>query len=124
MKPNVNVNDNVNVNVNKNKKINKKEILNTFEEFWKKYPRKINKKKCFILYIKLIKDHNMIMKWLDDYIKKRENEWVEKIYIPHATTWLNWERWKDDIENEIKLTDKEICEKQKEEYLKKLNLTS
>ena len=29
---------------------------------------------------------------------KQTKQWQDKNYIPHASTWLNQKRWKDEVE--------------------------
>ena len=116
---NVNVNDNVNVNVNNNNVIKNNnmcvssaenqltndtkqdEIDVMFEEFWKEYPRKIDKKGCLTKFkhIKKLKEnYSKIMSALK--IQKQSRQWQDIQYIPHPKTWLNQERWNnEEIQN-------------------------
>jgi len=75
-----------------------------FDEFWDLYPRKKSKgisKKKFVQKINESenpeKAFQIIMKALSDIVNY---EWKNKDpqYIPHASTWLNQERWNDEIE--------------------------
>lgn len=98
-KPNVNVNDNVNDNVNVNENISA-----WFETFWREYPRKVNKKKSKEKFMKICKDeetYNQIMRGLRN--QKNTYDWKKNNgqFVPHPTTWLNGERWKDEIETAI-----------------------
>lgn len=70
-----------------------------FENFWKAYPRKIGKEPANKSWVKISiseEVYNQIMAGLANYIK---HEWKgkEMKYIPHAATWLNQERWKDEV---------------------------
>lgn len=69
-----------------------------FNEFWEKYPRKINKKKAKDKYVKSVDEetHKKIIKDLE--VRKNSNFWEDEQYIPHPTTYLNGERWNDEIE--------------------------
>jgi hypothetical protein len=69
---------------------------NTFEEFWKAYPRKENKKKSKDLWVrkKLGEKLPDIISFIE---RARETERWEEGYIPQPTTFLNGERWEDDI---------------------------
>lgn len=85
---------------NKNDK-NEKNIITPpfFEDFWKAYPRKIGKTQASKSWEKISiseEVYHQIMAGLDNYIKY---EWKgkEMKYIPHAATWLNQERWKDEV---------------------------
>lgn len=74
---------------------------NRFEEFWKAYPRKENKKKAQEIWKrkKLNGNADFIIQDIHDR-QRRHQSWL-KGYIPHATTYLNGERWNDEItENE------------------------
>lgn len=106
-----------------------------FELFWIKYPRKIWHKTAFLKFKKIEKrDIENVFIWLEEYIKKWEAEETPKKYIPHPTTFLNQERYFDEIiiENDKKEkykkfieADKELKEIQKKEYMankKKLEL--
>ncbi|KXU52172.1 hypothetical protein HMPREF3037_00371 [Candidatus Stoquefichus sp. KLE1796] len=87
-------NVNVNVNVNEN-------IYVHFDAFWKLYPRKVNKKKAKDKFLKVCKDEktfNAIMRGLKKQMKSVEWQNDGGKYIPHPTTWLNGERWLDEID--------------------------
>ena len=99
----------LNTNISNTKELNTKEYiysandkfnpLQFFEKFWSLYPRKVNKKKAQEKFIKICKDedtYNEIMQGLERY--KKSKQWQTIEYIPHAVTWLNGERWKDEIE--------------------------
>lgn len=75
-------------------------IRDHFEEFWKAYPRKISRKKTEQIFgkIKMTPElFSKIMKTLEAY--KRTPQWTKDAgaYIPHPTTWLNQERYNDEI---------------------------
>lgn len=82
------------------KRKNELEIENLFESFWKVYPRKIAKKKAMTTWKNVCKNkdtYNKIIKALTTQIVA--NKWNKDIkYCPHPTTWLNQERWNDDVE--------------------------
>lgn len=62
-----------------------------FEEFWKLYPRKVNKAKALQVFTKLEKEIPIILEKLKVYPFSKEIA-----YVPHATTWLNGRRWEDE----------------------------
>lgn len=67
-----------------------------FDTFWRKYPRKVCKKKAWEKWQKIDPDPALftrILSGLDAHI--RSNQWQRGI-IPHPTTWLNGERWEDE----------------------------
>jgi hypothetical protein len=87
--------NNVN-NEKKKKEVDQNEI--NFDHFWNQYPRKVAKKKARQIWKS--RDlgngpYQKIMKSLSDY--KKTEQWQEKELIPHPTTWLNQERWDDEI---------------------------
>ena len=74
--------------------------IENFNEFWKEYPNKKNKKKAKDKYLKDVDKelHQIIMN--DLRVRKKSKDWTKEdgIYIPHPTTYLNGERWNDEIE--------------------------
>lgn len=84
------------------KKTNKKETHMSnccFEDFWDEYPQRENKKNAETIWGRI--DHKMHSLIIED-IKKRKvthGSWLRG-YIPSPTTYLNGERWKDDIISE------------------------
>lgn len=72
-----------------------------FEHFWKEYPRKMAKKVAEKIWLRMKVDDELfatIMTALDN--QKKSNQWTQNKgqYIPHPTTWLNQERWNDEVE--------------------------
>lgn len=69
-----------------------------FKRFWSIYPRHTNKKKAFDVFVKKCTDETVLQKMLSAIVEQKETEqWQNIKYIPHATTWLNGERWEDEI---------------------------
>lgn len=67
-----------------------------FERFWSAYPRKTNKKKAKDAFIKKCTDEIMFQKMLSALVDQKGSEqWQNPKFIPHASTWLNGERWND-----------------------------
>lgn len=81
------------------RKEHKKEHKNNvrFDEFWSLYPRKLNKKKAKSAFNNLTKAKQDLA--IED-IKTRFNDINEVRFIPHATTYINGERWEDESENQ------------------------
>jgi DNA-binding transcriptional regulator YhcF (GntR family) len=73
-----------------------------FLAFWQAYPRRVAKGAARTAFAKAIKfaDPNEIVQAAIAFSKHCEERGVEKQYIPHASTWLNAERWEDDLEAE------------------------
>lgn len=68
-----------------------------FERFWEAYPRHENRKDALRAFTKLNPDHELLATLLDAVGQwKRSRQWREG-FAPHAATWLNGERWRDEI---------------------------
>lgn len=69
-----------------------------FSEWWERYPRKVDKARARSAYTKARKrtSRGVLLASLDRQITvwRREGRPVDK--VPHATTWLNGERWADE----------------------------
>lgn len=70
-------------------------IMQKFEDFWLKYPRKVNKKKAAEKYAKIAEHHEAIMAGLDRHLPVWAK--TDPQYIPHPLTWLHGERWNDEV---------------------------
>lgn len=69
-----------------------------FERFWKLYPRKTNRVQAVKAWDKL-KPDLALCKVMDSAIRAqmRTEQWQDSQHIPHPSTWLNGERWNDEI---------------------------
>jgi len=65
-----------------------------FELFWRDYPRKIGKGAARTAFQRSLKkvDPEVIIRTLRNYSFPKEMQ-----FIPHASTWLNQERWEDKV---------------------------
>lgn len=74
----------------------------TFEVFWRHYPRKDGKKYALKCYDRAVKKHGAqrIIDGLTSWNKVRRD--CDPKFIPHASTWLNQERFMDDFEEMAK----------------------
>ena len=73
----------------------------SFKTFWKQYPRKESKKRAETIYKRKAtskKKETKILEGLKRFNVKWKAEETEKRYIPIPTSWLNAERWEDEIE--------------------------
>ena len=77
--------------------ITKHNIDKQFDEFWSLYPKKVEKKKAKAVFEKLDPDEELLKKMLDAIKKQKESDQWQRGFIPNPTTWLNGERWNDDI---------------------------
>lgn len=95
---------------------NKAEVISyeetAFNEFWSAYPKKVNKKGCYKSFCK-IKNLKEEMPLILDALERFKNSkgWQKDNgqFIPHPTTFINQERWKDEIietrEDQLKTID-------------------
>lgn len=76
--------------------------LDTFNQFYALYPRKVSKKLALKVWLKLKPDKELFEKIVQNINLRLKTEWKdrEKQYIPHPSTYLNGERWEDEIESE------------------------
>jgi hypothetical protein len=87
-----------NVDTNNHITINHVIEPNMFDDAWASYPRKIAKGNARKAWVNAIKktDEASLCAALNAYIKSIAGN--DSKYIPHLSTWLNGERWGDDIE--------------------------
>jgi DNA-binding transcriptional regulator YhcF (GntR family) len=73
-----------------------------FQVFWQSYPRRIGKGAARTAFKKALKfsTADEIIQGATAYAAHCEEMGTEKQYIPHPSTWLNGERWEDDLESE------------------------
>jgi hypothetical protein len=82
--------------------INHKPITNNqididrFELFWKQYPRKIAKPNALKAWLK-IKPNDTLSQKMIDAVKQQKLSDREIQFVPHPATWLNGNRWEDEI---------------------------
>jgi len=92
-----NNNNNSNNNNNKKEKNIKKENPD-FDAFWKAYPRKTAKKNAEQAWKKITTPIETILNAIER--QKKTQQWIKDngAFIPHPATWLNQERWNDQLE--------------------------
>lgn len=98
----------------------KKHDTELFEMFYKKYPKKQAKSSALKAWGKIKNlDFDLIMESLEE--QKQSDAWRKDNgqYIPMPTTWLNQERWNDEVEVDIKKKSgnpfKDLLEEMKDE---------
>ena len=86
-------------NINTPLSLNTPTLNTSFADFWSNYPRKIGKGAALKAYKKALTktDAETILKAVKGYPWSSERE-----FIPHASTWLNAERWTDDTTSPAK----------------------
>ena len=67
-----------------------------FDTFWAKYPLKEDKKKSKEKFLRLPKALLETILSAIEENKTKNRKWIEG-FIPHPTTWLNGERWNDEL---------------------------
>jgi hypothetical protein len=79
------------------KEDNRKDIIDAFEKFWLVYPRKIGKAAALKAFEKAAKKREpaYIIAYVISWCNQGNLPDIQ--YIPHPTTWLNQERWEDDL---------------------------
>jgi hypothetical protein len=79
-----------------------------FDEFWALYPRKVAKAVAKKAFARLTEQQQLdACKALDDHIIYWDIKEIEIEFIPHPSTWLNQERWEDELVIEPKKQSKE-----------------
>lgn len=69
-----------------------------FDEFWSAYPRKIAKAVARKAFAKLTEQQQLdACKAIDDHNAYWKAKETELEFIPHPATWLNQERWEDEL---------------------------
>jgi len=69
-----------------------------FDTFWNAYPRKTNKGFAKQVFQRMSVDQALLDKMiLAIGQQKKTDQWKNPQYIPHPSTWLNGERWEDEL---------------------------
>lgn len=78
----------------------KGDVDKMFEQFWKLYPNKTGKKKAQEKWGKLKVDQSLFNTIMTGLGRQSVSQaWTKDggQFVPHATTWLNGERWNDEV---------------------------
>ncbi len=70
-----------------------------FEQLWSRYPKKVGKKAALKAWKKVKPtEHKKLFEALAR--QKSSEQWTANRgkYVPHLSTWLNGERWNDEVE--------------------------
>ena len=86
-------------NIIKDKHAQKRQIPKEgFEDFWKSYPRKVNKAEAIQAWNKAnIPSLEFILKVIESQIKSDQWNEANGKFIPYPSSWLNKERWNDEL---------------------------
>lgn len=112
LKRNDNASDTRKITLDTNRELDKEEDIKhtSFEKFWNIYPKKIAKQKAFSSWKKIpASEHEVI--YSDLGRKVRSDQWLKDNgqYIPNPATYLNQERWKDQVELPKAAPPPKIC---------------
>jgi hypothetical protein len=93
--------DEIKLNKIKEKEI-KENINRSFDLFWELYPRKVGKLKAREKFETKYREYKLngdFIKLLLNSIElqKKSKQWQNPEHIPHPLTWLNGERWNDEV---------------------------
>jgi mannitol/fructose-specific phosphotransferase system IIA component len=86
------------------------DLSEEFDRFWKACPRKTNKAAARKAFPKALKKGVTTDQLIEDMSRRVElGQWSlsEKRFIPHPATYLNGERWEDEIVTRRKVTTDE-----------------
>ena len=79
----------------------------SFDDFWRKYPRKVARKVAMQSFAKLLPDEQeMALEALDTHIEYWKLKETATEFIPHPSTWLNQQRFYDELELKPKKPNK------------------
>lgn len=73
---------------------------NSFDVFWKAYPRKSAKKDAQKAWAKLNPSPELVSTILDALkLQRRQESWLKAngAYVPFAATYIRGERWEDEV---------------------------
>jgi len=94
--PKVKQNVSLDIDIDVDIKKNRVEVDNGFELFWNNYPKKTNKHKAELAWIKHKPNIDLVLKTLT--WQKQSKDWFADNgkFIPYPTTWINSKRWLDE----------------------------
>jgi hypothetical protein len=75
-------------------------VLNGFDQFWEAYPRKVGKGAARKSWQRIAPAPELLQEILNSLGEQVYSDtWIREQgrYIPHPTTWLNQERWTDEL---------------------------
>ena len=105
-------------NNQKKERISRSTSSAEFDLFWNEYPRKVGRGLAVKAWSKAIAKsssddiRSALVRW-----KASRNFPAEEKYIPHASTWLNAERWLDNLQTESVAVVGQPTDQEREHYL-------
>ena len=98
-----------NKNVKNVKNVKNDKNTTLFDIFWKSYPRKVNKTYACKVF-KRINPSKQLLEKILSAIEEQKNtvDWKKENgqFIPHPSTWLNGERWRDELFHQESIPEK------------------
>ena len=87
---------------NEHTKEDNSEMENLFEVFWTKYPKKQSKKVAKVSFMRYVSKSNIkqVLDGLDRWLRSKQWHKDNGQYIPLPATWLNQEKWNDELKQE------------------------
>lgn len=85
-------------NKNEYEVLDEKEVW--FNQFWKEYPKKNAKKNAKSVFMRVVKSKELFDKIIQDIRDRAQTqEWIKNNgqFIPFPSTYLNQERWEDEV---------------------------
>ena len=78
-------------------------VMTRFEQFWKAYPKKAAKPVAKRAFEKLKPNEGMMQKIMES-LEQHQKYWktIDAKFIPHPATWLNQQRFLDDISDQLR----------------------
>ncbi len=77
----------------------KKLLEDSFDKFWRNYPKKAGRKQAFDAFMKLSPDSELLRKMIDVMdLQKKSEQWQRENgrYIPNPSNWIEGRRWEDE----------------------------
>lgn len=80
------------------------EYAETFQAFWRHYPRRIGKQVAYESFLRVVKDYppEDVTAAAIEYARQCHTERKEEKFMLHPSTFLNKDRWKDYCFEEVK----------------------
>lgn len=81
-----------------------------FEDFWSRYPIKSAKQSALKAWLKIAPNQALRLEMQDALERQKVSDQWQRGFVPYASTWLNGERWNDELPaaREAKKTPEEI----------------
>jgi len=106
-----NFKDNNTVNTTPNNTVNN---IDHFDAFWLAYPRKVGKAQARKAWDKLNPSDDVVRLIAENIaLRLKYGEWMDdnKVFIPHASTYLNNARWEDEVDEAETITPSKLAKK-------------